>query len=191
MKTVILYGELARRFGKYHRLAVKNAAEAIRALKANFKDFESFMCSAHQHGMGFRIFVGGESVRDYGEIHNPAGKSEVIRLVPVVMGAKSPFVKILIGAALIGAAIVLAPVTGGTSAMILGSLGASMVIGGVAQLLTSPPDLKLGSQGDQRTSYVFSGAENTAVQGKAVPVGYGRMIVGSCVISAGINTHET
>lgn len=189
MKTVILYGELAKRFGKYHRLSVKNAAEAIRALKANFKEFEAFMCSAHEKGLGFRVFVGGVSISEYSEIHNPVGASEVIRFVPVLMGAKDGFIKILIGAALITTAIVF---TGGTAALILGSLGASMVLGGVAQLLMKPPELKAGSSAsDQKTSYIFNGAENTAVQGKAVPVGYGRMIVGSCVVSAGISSHET
>lgn len=189
MKTVILYGELAKRFGKYHRLSVRNAAEAIRALRANFSGFEAFMCSAHDHGMGFRVFVGGSSISEYGEIHNPAGASEVIRLVPVVMGSKSSFVKILLGAALIAAAIVLVPA--GPAALAVGSLGASMVLGGVSELLAGPPKIRGGYDNPAtKSSFLFSGPENTAVQGKPVPVGYGRMIVGSCVISAGIDTHE-
>jgi len=40
------------------------------------------------------------------------------------------------------------------------------------------------------SSYVFNGAVNTTAQGHPVPVGYGRMIVGSAVISAGIDVDE-
>ena len=35
---------------------------------------------------------------------------------------------------------------------------------------------------------IFNGSVNTVGQGHPVPVGYGRLRVGSCVISAGIDT---
>lgn len=41
---------------------------------------------------------------------------------------------------------------------------------------------------DQRTSYLFDGAVNTVAQGGPVPIIYGRMRVGSVVVSAGINS---
>lgn len=189
MKTVILYGELAKRFGKYHTYAVKNAAEAIRALKANFRGFDQYMCTAHLDGVGFRVFVGREQLGHVDEIHNPAGAADTIRLVPVVTGSKSPLLKILLGVALVASAFVLGPgVLGIVPSMIaqsMGMLGASLIIGGVSSLLSKPPQ-----QEKDKTSYLFNGPENTTVQGKPVPVGYGRMIVGSCVISAGIETHD-
>ena len=39
-------------------------------------------------------------------------------------------------------------------------------------------------------SYLFNGAVNTTAQGHPVPIGYGRLIVGSAVISASIVTTE-
>lgn len=194
MKTIILYGELAKRFGKHHRMAVKNAAEAIRALKANFKGFEAYMCGSHHHNVGFRVFMGGTSVKKYSDIHNPIGKNDIIRIVPVVMGSKSPWVQVLIGVALVAAAVVIAVGTAGAgiplSAQILGTMGAAFIIGGVATLLTKPPVENSPSQPDLKNSYIFSGPVNVSAQGVPVPVGYGRMIVGSAVISAGIETYE-
>lgn len=193
MKEIVLYGELAQRFGKRHRYAVKTAAEAIRALRANLKGFEQFMCSAHQNGMGFKLFVGGTKINDYPEIHNPAGRAPVIRLVPVIAGSKDGILGILLGVALVGAAVLAAPFTAGTSLAFipsaLGSLGIAMAIGGVSQLLSSPPEAKAFKE--QKGSHFFSGPINTSIQGKAVPVGYGRLIIGSAVISAGIETYET
>lgn len=183
MKTVILYGELAKRYGKYHRFAVRNAAEAISALKANFKDFTSYMAGAHLDGVGFKIFVGNRGLREYEEISNPCGASEIIRIAPAMIGSGG-FVRILIGAALVVGGLVL-------GSPFLAQVGAALIIGGVATLLSGTPKTP-GSpeQGAEKSSYIFNGATNTDVQGAAVPLVYGEMIVGSKIISAGIEAHE-
>jgi predicted phage tail protein len=86
----------------------------------------------------------------------------------------------------------------------IGSIGAALVLGGVSQLLTPTP--QIGSFGpasvgnarsrntstqatelDPQESYSFSGIQNTSRQGTPVPVVYGETIVGSVVISAGID----
>lgn len=185
LKTVLLYGELRRRFGKRHRLAVRTPAEAIRALRANHRGFEKLVA-----GGRFHVIVGKESVSDYEDIHNPSHVDEVIKIIPLVGGAKSPFFQILLGAVLITTAIVF---SGGLGALALplGIFGASMVIGGVAQLLTKPPEKpSYGGDPERRESYLFNGPVNTSAQGATVPAVYGQMIVGSKVVSAGIETHE-
>ena len=66
-------------------------------------------------------------------------------------------------------------------------MGMSMMIGGVMQLLS--PQIKELSAKDSAgngASYHFNGVVNTTAQGNPVPLGYGRMIVGSAVVSAGI-----
>ena len=69
-------------------------------------------------------------------------------------------------------------------------LGASLALGGVAQLLTPTPKVPQGvdKQDDPRKSYSFSGIQNTSRQGVPVPIVYGETLVGSVVISAGIDT---
>jgi len=68
-------------------------------------------------------------------------------------------------------------------------VGWSLIIGGAAQMLFAPktPDGP-ADKPDNKASYAFDGAVNTAAQGNPVPVLYGGpLIVGSQVISAGLS----
>jgi predicted phage tail protein len=190
MKTILLYGELEKRFGKEHKFLVRNAAEAFRAMAANIVGFSEFMSSAHTYGVGFRVFVGGSAIKDYPETHNPSSDKDIIRLVPVIMGSGGGIFKILLGAVLVVAGIVVsAPVLGNNPELggPMISAGVGLIIGGVAQLLTNlPPTGQTGS--GNKSSYLFNGPVNSTAQGGAVPVGYGRLVIGSVIISAGINT---
>lgn len=205
MRTVILLGELGKRYGRRHLLDVKSPAEAVRALCANFKDFASFVSSSHERNVAYRVI----NVRDdvgIDELHNPSGQR--ITITPVIIGAnfisnawKSTVGKVLLGTAIVAAAFL----TGGASIAASGflaggitttfwggvalSVGVSLALGGVAQMLAPQPKSS-GPQEEQQPSYVFNGAVNTTAQGQPVPVGYGRMIVGSAVISAGISVED-
>ena len=89
-----------------------------------------------------------------------------------------------------------AGIIGGVAATAVGAIGASLVLGGVAQLLTPTPKLGVtNARGvdeatDPRRSYSFSGIQNVSRQGVPVPIIYGEVFTGSVVISAGINTEE-
>ena len=89
-------------------------------------------------------------------------------------------------------------------ASFIGAIGASLILGGVAQLLSPTPQIAQigpasmnpgggrnttseGTEMDPQESYSFSGIQNTSRQGTPVPVVYGETIVGSVVISAGID----
>jgi predicted phage tail protein len=192
MKTIILLGELGKRYGRKHLLDVKSPAEAVRALCANFKDFAAFVSASSDRSVGYRVLNMRDEVSEH-ELHNPASRR--ITIVPVVAGAGGKIGQILLGATLIAAAILvpgLAAVTlfGTTTlASVTFGVGLSLALGGVAQMLA--PQLESnGPQEEQQPSYVFNGAVNTSAQGQPVPIGYGRMIVGSAVISAGISVED-
>jgi predicted phage tail protein len=70
------------------------------------------------------------------------------------------------------------------------TIGATLVLGGVAQLLTPVPQIPQGvdAEQDPRKSYSFSGVQQTSRQGVPVPICYGETLVGSVVISAGVDT---
>jgi predicted phage tail protein len=72
----------------------------------------------------------------------------------------------------------------------LTTIGYGMIVGGVVQMLTPVPKGTKNKSVDNEPSYVFNGAVNTQAQGNPVPLLYGRMIVGSAVISAGINAES-
>lgn len=192
MKTIILLGELGKRYGRRHLLDVKSPAEAVRALCANFKDFAAFVSASSERNVGYRVLNMRDDVAE-DELHNPASKR--ITIAPVVAGAGGSIGKILVGAALIASAFLVpglgATVLFGTTtlATVAFSVGVSLALGGVAQMLAPQPKAPEPSE-TTPPSYVFDGAVNTTAQGQPVPVGYGRMIVGSAVISAGVSVED-
>ena len=114
--------------------------------------------------------------------------------MPIIQGAQSGVGKIFAGAILLGAGIALMTIPGlGVTAGKIGigllGVGLSTTVGGVTQLLTPIPKAPtIGKETDP--SFSFGGPVNTSVQGYPIPVVYGRRIVGSKIISAGITIEE-
>lgn len=202
LRTIRIYGNLAKFLKRRSFKAdVATAAEAVKFLLANFPQLERHMAEHH-----YEVKVGDHPLmlgEDPGELYLPTGKRETISIIPVVAGAGAT-ARIIAGVALIAlsfgiGAIASAGVTLGGLAGIgtvgtLGvSIGASLVLGGVAQLLTPTPQLQAKGQdsdADPRKSYSFSGIQNVSRQGLPVPIVYGETIVGSIVISAGVSTEQ-
>jgi len=187
-REIRLYGALGRKFGRVHRFAVANAAEAVRALSANFPGFAQHL---REHSEpGYHVWVGRENVGD-DALSLPAGGRDVIKIAPAIAGAKkNGALQTILGVTLIVAGLVATALGFPTAGAFMVKVGAVLALGGVAQMLTPTPKTSTGSTADNKASYVFSGAVNTSAQGSAVPVLYGEMIVGSAVISAGIYTEE-
>ena len=84
-----------------------------------------------------------------------------------------------------------AGVTGTTLALTqgLGYLGTALMLGGAAMMLA--PDVPEGTSSEKAENYLFSGPVNTVKQGQAIPVVYGRAIVGSKTISASVFTNTS
>ncbi len=83
------------------------------------------------------------------------------------------------------------PLGAGGMTGILFSLGASMVLGGVAQMLAPKartPRTQTTDNGKQNT--YFSSLDNMVAQGNVLPVLYGEMRVGSRVVSQEISTAD-
>ena len=59
-------------------------------------------------------------------------------------------------------------------------------MGGIAQLLSPSPKFDIGKSKNDETSSTFSGARNTQNPGVPVPIVYGELIVGSHLVSVGI-----
>jgi predicted phage tail protein len=187
LREVRLYGHLGKRFGRIHHLAVESAAEAVRALCVVIDGFERHVL---QHGSpGYRVWAGRANL-GADELAQPVGTREVIRIVPVVEGAKRQGLgQTIVGAVLIVAGMVMTAygVPGGAQVT---QAGIAMVIGGVIQML-SPQRGADGTEQDKNgPSYSFNGAVNVDAEGGCVPVLYGEMIVGSVVISGGIRTAD-
>jgi len=71
----------------------------------------------------------------------------------------------------------------------LGYLGTALMLGGAAMMLA--PDVPDGTSAEKAENYLFSGPVNTVKQGQAIPLVYGRAIVGSKTISASVFTNTS
>ena len=194
--TVLLYGHLGKAFGRKHRFEIRTPVEAVRALSANYKGFRAHL--AKHSKPGYRVLVGKEP-RDLETLAYPA--DDVIRIVPVVAGAGKGIGSIIAGIALIGIGIatggagltMAAAWEAGTAATVgyfATGIGASLLLGGVAQMLTpTPKSPKMAEKPQNLPSFVFDGAVNTTTQNNPVSLCYGRMIAGSQVISAGMSVN--
>jgi predicted phage tail protein len=199
LREIRVYGRLAKFLKRrVFRAEIASVAEAVRFLLANFPELEQHMADQH-----YRVSLNGRSLA-LDEIHEPSGQ-QVIKIVPVLAGAGGGTGQILAGIGLIAAAIITGGILSagvtlggfmgiGTIGTVVVGIGASLVLGGVAQLLTPVPQVIAPGTGasntekDPRKSYSFSGIQNTSRQGLPVPIVYGETLVGSVVISAGIDT---
>lgn len=191
MATIKLSGSLAKKFWrqKDYLLETGEAREAFSALKNTLDGFEDFIREQARRGMRYAIFRNRENV---GEDRLTMSGTTEIRIVPIVSGSKSGgILQVVLGAVLIVAGFIVAGGSLGTAAPVGTSMvmmGASMVLGGVVQMLTPVP--KTPSQQEQagtenKPSYLFNGSFNSTQQGLPVPVVYGKMLVGSSVVAIG------
>lgn len=202
IRTIRLYGELGRLFGRVHRLAVHSSAEAVKALGILFPGFNHYLTSSKDKGLAFAVFYGKRNIgRD--ELGNPPGGVD-IRIAPIVQGSKSGGgLQVVLGIALIAAASfftgglaaggagLFGAGAAGTTWGAVGMVGISLAIGGVAQMMTGgQAKIDSSEAADNQPSYNFSGIKNTVTQGNPVPLCYGEMTTGSAQLSLGIRAED-
>ena len=163
LRKLKLYGELAEFVGhKEFEIQASSIPKVISFLINNFPQIEQYMNPKY-----YQVKVGNYAI-DKDEIHHPIGEQEDIHIVPVITGAGgSPTTRILIGAALIGAAFLFTPLTlatFGSTAVGFGSaagiakgvavVGAALALNGVSEMLFPLPKLdNFDSEEDPRLSF--------------------------------------
>ena len=195
-----VYGELSKFCGgndEFHAV-IHRPIDAVNFLKANFKGLER-----HMSNQFYQVYIGEHQI-DEELLDFPSGGLD-IKIIPVIAGSGNVG-RIIAGVALIGfamftggAGILGANVFGGVgtaSGIFLGSLNVSalagkigmlLVLSGVAGLLTPTPEVP-DDETDPIKSFSFSGVQQTSRAGTAIPVVYGRVLVGSIPISTKIET---
>ena len=148
-------------------------------------------------GYDYKVLVGTLELQagsNPEQLSYPAGGEEAISIVPVIGGAGGRGTgAILAGVALV-AASVFVPGLGlglaGATVTQVGLIGGGLILAGVSQMLTPVPETPDFDSDPVSNPISFSGIQNVSRQGVAVPVVYGETLVGSVVISAGINTQD-
>lgn len=192
MVNVRFYGSL-KQFGSEFRLDCKTPAEVVQALTSQIPKLRQFI----QQGL-FTVRVG----RDYFDnryleqgLNQKLKDDATVHFTPTLKGSKrGGLFGVIAGVALIATAFALGPlgfsVIGANAAWMVGGVGASMLLGGVAQMLTKIPSMSTGKDADKKQSTSFSNLSNMAAQGRPMPLAYGRIRVGSLIISQGVETMD-
>lgn len=210
MTNVYLYGELRNKFGKEFKFHLNSAKEAFLAINANKKGFLNEVKKLAMQGIHYRIVVDEQVLQDPKELEIKKTPEE-IHIVPVVWGAGKNGALIAVGLILtiatygaaagwFAAGSGLVGAGSGAAAMTIGSvgfnsfgaalisLGAGLVMQGIMGLLFPPPkpDFNQEVQAGGK-SYLFGNKPSNTSQGQAVPVGYGRLKIGSSQVSSAID----
>ena len=216
MKVVKVYGALRKRLGQCRfEFDVNTPAQAIKALCVNFPGLDKWMIDSEKDGVGYRVAVSKEKATEenVAPLLMPFSEREVFSITPVVAGSGRGSNRILIGAALIAVAIAV-PVVGfsaaaggfaatgagvtatgatfaATAAAAVGNIGIGLVLTGIAQSISPQPEPPSLDDSVQLESFTFSNVVNTSRQGMPVPIAYGRLFVGSAVLSSGLDVDQT
>ena len=193
-----VYGELSEFCGgnnEFHAV-IHRPIDAVNFLKVNFKGLER-----HMSNQFYQVYIGEHQI-DEELLDFPSGGLD-IKIIPVIAGSGNVG-RIIAGVALIGFAMLTGPagilgqgiIGQGAGGLMLGALNVSalagkigmlLVLSGVAGLLTPTPEV-LDEETDPIKSFSFSGVQQTSRAGTAIPVVYGRVLVGSIPISTKIET---
>ncbi len=210
MKVVKVYGALRKKLGQCRfEFEAATPAQALKALCINFPGLDKWLIDSEKDGVGYRVTIGKEHVvDDLSPLGMPWSEREVFSITPVIAGAGRGFGQIVAGIALVAVAVAnpfvgfsaaaggFAVVPGATAtlgtslAIAAGTLGLGLTFMGIAQAISPQPEVPDFDESAQLESFSFSNVVNTARQGLPVPIAYGRVFVGSAVISSGTDVDE-
>lgn len=207
MVSITLHGFLGDSLGKNWKLAVTSVSEAIRAIEILSKrKLYKLLIEQDKKDVKYEVLINGRAfetetpldINDLSTIRNSElaiqnRDLKTIDIVPIISGANASIGSVIAGVLLIivGVLVTIGTLGGG------GALGAFLIMAGIGltaagviNLLSSPPKFDpfqtIGNN-NGTPSYIFNGPENTTREGGPVPVGYGRVLIGSQVIAASYN----
>ena len=180
MKTYIqLHGILAREYDGHFEYELGNPKNVLQAIDTNRKGFISRIIELEKQGFCYDIIIDKKRVihaKEMEQFKNP----ETIDLVPAITGSG-------VVATVVGSIVSFLGSSG-----LVATLVKAVIFAAVAYALTPTPEpeeaLEIEAKGS-RTSMIFSNTVNTASQGSPVPLGYGRLKVGSQVIQSTIKSY--
>jgi len=199
---VTFRGHLANDVGSSFELFVKSASEAIHAVNTltDGKLFRSLNKEENKK-REYRVLINGEDFTSEKPLNDESNaeailtsslaiKSDNIKTVEIIplieFGDNGGIFTTILGVLLIIVAVVLVVFQLYPLAAAVGMVGLGLLAAGITALLSKPPqfeDFREIAQGG-KFSYLFNGPQNTSREGGPVPIGYGRLLVGSQTVSA-------
>jgi predicted phage tail protein len=201
MTEVILHGILAKEFGSNFMLKIARPKDCIKALDANLNNFVNRINELASQGFHYTIIVDGVKMQDIKELEILKNFKE-INLVPLIVGSGAVVGGlILTGIASLGGAATAGAMTtflatglGQMVATLVGGLVLTAITVGLQMLMQDKnkgPEAVKSTTTAIKESYDFSNKANVANQGSVIPIGYGRLKVGSQVIQFTVKAFQS
>lgn len=191
MKTKIkLHGRLAKIFGNsFEFFNIKKPIDAVNAINTIHKNFKETIIADCKEGQNYELLVNKKNVNALSLQHEQ--KIEEIEIVPCIIG-HGPFAAIAVGAASIAAGMGAFGALGAAASAFFVTLGVGLVMAGITYLMTPIPENEPREiEASVKTeSFLFQSQNNVASQGAPVRLGYGRLRVGSQVISSSVRNRD-
>lgn len=197
MITINLHGVLAYEVGKKFKIYANNAFFALKSLDCISRGFLNKLKNLQKNGLSYSIIVDNEWIYDKDNFLCLKGIKQ-IDIVPNICGGFD-----FLGALFTGLMVGLAVFTGGASiglALAMGALATGLSI--LSQVLNKQKATEQKSNTQftggqtsasaaQSKSYAFTNTDNLASQNTPVPIGYGRMRIGTKIIQTSIKSYPT
>jgi predicted phage tail protein len=193
LTKIKLHGNLGKIVGqKVWELRVESVSEAIHAIDTmSDRKFCAAVLHNEKQNIKYKILTDGKNL--FSKNINTAEEVleselmikkdvDTIDIVPVLEGADGDTKDVMLvvgGAMMMGAGFMM-------GSPLLVQLGLFAILTGMANLLAEPPefeDFKEIQQTNKRESYLFNGPLNTYNPGGPIPIGYGRVLVGSQTVA--------
>src|SRR6056300_483082 len=190
MTKVRLHGILAKEFGEFFSFKLGKAKDVIRAIDANKKNFIKRINDLGKQGFNYTLVVDGKKVSELSEIEIKK-EHKNIEIVPMIAGSGPIAATVVTTIATVALTSAFAAGTISATAFLLGSLAIAVVGLGLQMLLAPKPDAGPPISATTKAfneSFAFSNKANVATQGTPVPVGYGRLKVGSQVVQYSVKS---
>ena len=191
LKKIKVYGTLRKFLGQAEfEVDLNTPREAISFLICNFKDIEKHMADQF-----YTIQVGSTVITE--DLLNFRSQDD-IKIIPVVhgniigllLGAGALFAQSALPAKILGSKLLTTVATS-----VLTTVGTSLVIDGVTSMLTPQQNTSSVASGQNSldpsalaSNYSFTGLTNISNAGVPVNLVYGEILVGSIVVSNGVDT---
>jgi predicted phage tail protein len=164
MTTIRLHGILAQKYGKVFKMNIDKPKDVIRAIDVNREGFRKTVVDLQKQGFSYELIVNKERLSKKSFLNKKHPKE--IDFVPFIVGA-------------------------GPAVPILKAIGLALASAAIQYALTDPGTIDGGETtiGSDSKSLLFSSSIiNLTAQGSPLPIGYGRLKVGSSVIQSSMKS---
>ena len=183
MTTINIHGVLGFEFGTVKKMYLNKAKHVFNAISANQPNFLKRILELADQGMHYSIVIDGKDIKNYHELETKKMINQ-IDIVPIIVGTGKVWGAIM---TVVGVVLMFIPGMQPIGIMLM-SIGIQMMLAPKQDLSIKVPEASVGTASAVNQSFFFSNTVNLAQQGSPVPIGYGRLRIGSMIIQSSIKS---